>query len=365
MAKKKVLHLTQATGGVKTYVAHVFDHADLNAFEFVVAAPADVFFEAYCKQKGIPYYVADLERGMNPIATIKLLIKMIKIIKKEQPSVIHAHSAKGGFIGRVAARLTRTKIIYTPHAFSYLSFVGFKRMFFYLLEYLVRGWTDLLLAISYTEANCARYQLGYPKEKVKVILNAVPTQQTDLQNYNYEVKRIGMIGRLTIQKNPLQFLEIAQQLVAKYPKLQFSILGAGIHDDLKTEIDQYIAQHALAANVTIKNWGDVNTSAAFLKETDIYLSTSIFEGLPFSLLDAMLCGIPCVVTKVEGNTDVIHNGENGFSCLSLQEFCERIELLINNWELRQKIGKGGRAYILANHNVASTIKNLEEIYNSF
>lgn len=362
MTKRKILHITQATGGVKTYVAHVLDYINPDAFEFAVIAPADVYFEKYCSDRGIPYYRVNLERGINPFKNAGILSQIVKVIKKEKPDVIHAHSAKGGFLGRLAAKTTGTKVVYTPHAFSYLSFAGAHRMAFYWLEYVARRWTTLLLAISYSEANRAIHELGYDKNKVKVILNSIPVENLPMLNRHNEGKKIRMIGRLTHQKNHLMFLEVANRLLKKYPDLEFSILGAGIHDHLTDEINDYLSQHQLTEKVKIERWGDVHTSKKFLEETDIFVMTSVFEGLPFSLLEAMLLGIPCVVTKVDGNTDVVQNSENGYSCLSVEDFCDKLELLITDQQLRCRIGKAGHDYVVAKHNIRTNIKLLEEVY---
>lgn len=362
MTKRKILHITQATGGVKTYVAHVMDYVQANAFEFVAIAPADVHFEKFCSEHAVPYYIINLERGNNPFKNLGTLYQIVKVIKKEKPDIIHAHSAKGGFLGRLAAKLTGVNVIYTPHAFSYLSFRGVKRSFFFMLEVMARKWTTLLLSISYSEAKRAISEVGYPEDRVKTILNSIPVAPAYIPPLQRGYKKIRMIGRLTAQKNPLLFLAIAKQLLDKYPHLEFSILGAGIHDDLTIEIEDYIKLHNMAANVRIERWGYINTSESFLREADIYLMTSTFEGLPFSLLEAMLAGVPCVVSKVEGNTDVIQNGENGFSCLSVDEFCAKIELLITDEALRAQIGQAGRDYVIANHNIETNMMQLEQIY---
>ena len=90
--------------------------------------------------------------------------------------------------------------------------------------------------------------------------------------------------------------------------------------------------------------------------------TSVFEGLPFSLVEAMASGIPCVVTKVDGNTDVIQNFENGFACLSIDEFYKKIEMLIESEELRRKFGQAGHRYIKEVHDIKKNVKMLEVLY---
>ncbi|MXV16698.1 glycosyltransferase [Hufsiella ginkgonis] len=362
MTRKKILHITQATGGVKTYTAHILAYADPHAFEFVVIAPQDGSFQQFCAERAITYYPLNLERDTNVFTNLSLLARIVGIIKKEKPDIIHTHSAKGGFLGRLAARFTSSKVIYTPHAFSYLPFSGIKRTIFFLLELSVKKYTTMLLAISYSEANRAIYELGYKKENVRIILNAIPPAAGNLVRSYSSCTEIRMIGRLTHQKNHFLFLEIASFLSKKYAWLRFAILGAGIHDHQEKDIREYLREHKLEDRVRIEAWGDPLTSKRFLTETDIFVTTSVFEGLPFSLLEAMASGIPCVVSKVDGNTDVIQNNENGFACLSREEFCTKIELLIHDCELRETIGQAGYQYVKTVHNLETNLKQLEAIY---
>ncbi len=148
----------------------------------------------------------------------------------------------------------------------------------------------------------------------------------------------------------------------KYPSLEFSILGAGIHDDLAQEINLFLETHQLSNKIKIESWGGADTSQKFLEDADIFVMTSVFEGLSFSLLEAMSLGIPCVVSKVDGNTDVINNNENGFSCLSIEEFCQKIELLVNSAELSYRIGQAGYEYVKTNHSIHTNTAKLEKLY---
>jgi glycosyltransferase involved in cell wall biosynthesis len=362
MAKKKILHVTQSTGGVGTYVSHIVNHANPELFDFAMIAPADARFEQFCRERNIPFYPVDLHRNINPLSNVKALYKIIRVFKKEQPDVIHAHSARGGFLGRAAAHLLHLKVVYTPHAFSYLSFTGLKRTVFYSLETMARKWTTVLLAISYSEANRAVYELGYDKKQVKTILNAIPLNENHITYKECSCLKIGMIGRLTNQKNHFLFLELAERLLQKYPQLKFTILGAGIHDELADDIDNMLITHQLVGKVEILHWGDAATSQQYLNELDIFVMPSIFEGLPFSLLEAMSHGIPCVVSKVDGNNDVINNNENGFSCLGIDEFFHRMELLINDVQLRQRLGIAGFEYVKDNHSIRGSTQKLEDVY---
>lgn len=361
--KKKILHITQAHGGVKTYIENIIRHADPNAFDFVIISPPHPEFEEFCTRYNVRYLYVNLKRNVNPFNDLSVLIKIISIIKKEKPDVVHAHSAKGGFLGRLACKFASKTVIYTPNGFSYLPFTGIARVVFYILEYIARKWTTALLAVSYSEANRAYFELGFPKKDVDVVLNSIRINEGNIrQNYTSNF-RIGMIGRLTYQKNPMLFLEIANKLMKKYPFLQFSILGAGLHDHLDKEINDFLTVNQLVNKIRILKWGNSNTSIDFINNTDIFVMTSAFEGLPFSLLEAMSKSIPCVVSKADGNSDVIQNSENGFACLSVDDFCERIEALINHEDLRKKMGQAAFSYVKKYHEIRCNISQIEKVYN--
>jgi glycosyltransferase involved in cell wall biosynthesis len=361
--KKKIMHITHGLGGIQTYLEYILRYSDKTNFEYIIVAPYNPAFQDFCAPFA-KYYPLKVKREINPFADIFLLVKLIRYIRKEKPDVLHVHSAKGGFLGRLAGKLCNTKVIYTPHGFSYLSFTGIKRLFYFSLECIARNWGTVLLAVSHSEANRAGFEIGYQPGKVKVIMNSIYSNgQVVRRNYD-SGNRIGMIGRLTYQKNPMLFMDIADELLKKYPDLQFSILGAGLDDHLGTELNNFINAKHLQGKINLLPWGNSSTSKAFIEETDIFVMTSVFEGLPFSLLEAMAGECVCVVSKADGNTDVIQNNENGFACLSKEEFCKNIEALILNKDLRVKFGKAGRKYILEKHNIHAAIMQLQNLYKN-
>lgn len=362
---KKIVYITQALGGVKTHIEYIINHINKKNFEIVLVAPSDTSLGKLCEKFNIIYYKLDFVRELHVYKDIKCFLQIIKILKREKPFLVHAHSAKGGFLGRLAAKICGDKVIYTPNGLAYLSFTGIKRNLYYHLEYWAKAWTTLFLAVSFSEANRAYFELGYDRENVKVVLNAVESNLPVSCKNNTTVKHIGMIARLTYQKNPLLFLQIAKKVLIKYPTLKFSILGGGIHDHLGDDVNNFIINNGLEDKVQIVAWGCSNTSDSYLEDVDIFLMTSAFEGLPYSLLEAMSKGIPCIVSVADGNSDVIKNGENGFSCLSIEEFYLRIEQLIESDSLRCHIGMNAINYIYSNHNIRKNILEVEKIYEAF
>src|SRR4051812_21473516 len=95
----RIMHITHGLGGIRTYMEYMFNHADGQRFEFIVVAPANESFQNFCSSLA-KYYPIKVKREVNPFGDILLLAKLMSIIKKEKPDMLHVHSAKGGFLGR-------------------------------------------------------------------------------------------------------------------------------------------------------------------------------------------------------------------------------------------------------------------------
>lgn len=117
------------------------------------------------------------------------------------------------------------------------------------------------------------------------------------------------LGRICNQKGPSLFNEVAQRL----PDVHFLWIGNG---ELRDEL--------MSDNITVTGWVERKTAVEYAMNADVFLLTSRWEGLPISLLEAMYMRKPCVVSDVIGSRDVIHNGENGFVCKSIDEFSRAI-----------------------------------------
>src|SRR4051812_30096996 len=101
--KKKIMHITHALGGVQTYLEYILFYTDKNKFESVVVAPADKNFHGFCNGLA-KYHPLKIGRNVNPFADMAVLVKIIRLIRKEKPDLLHVHSAKAGFLGRLAGK---------------------------------------------------------------------------------------------------------------------------------------------------------------------------------------------------------------------------------------------------------------------
>lgn len=366
MEKIKVLHITQSVGGVETYLRQVFLNLDKDRFELVVAS-SEPNIQHLCEKHDVKFYSIKMSRGFNPFLDMRSIFSIRSLIKKEKPKLVHLHSSKAGFVGRIAAKTKKCKSLFTPHAVSYLSFTGVKRMMFFMLEVFGKKFTHKILAISYSEANRCIYEIGIKPQDVYVIPNSltVPGAPADIPDklgrLQGEIK-IGTIARLTPQKNPLLFVDIANAIIQQNSNVHFYFLGAGFHDHLGKEVNERIEQYGIAGNLHLIDKGDHTIALNFLRQLDIFLLPSVFEGLPYALLEAMLEGVPCVVSKCDGNMDVINNSENGFTCLALEDYVHAISLLINDKQKAAAIAAAGKQTVIEKYNISRNIKILEKIY---
>jgi glycosyltransferase involved in cell wall biosynthesis len=374
MQRIKVLHITQSVGGVETYLKQVISTIDHSKYELKIVGTISENLEPYCIKYNVPFIRLKMARGLNPVLDLASVFQLKKILQQESPACAHLHSAKGGFLGRIACKLAKQKSLYTPHALSYLSFTGVKRELFFALEKFAGYFTYKLLAISHSEAERLVNDLGQKREDIYVIPNSLVVENyfytafsndTNLHTLDGEIK-VGTIARLTPQKNPLLFIDIANEVIKKEgSRVHFYFLGVGEHDHLKKEVEERIQRYGIGNNIHLLQRGDLQTSIHFLQQLDVFLFPSVFEGLSYALLEAMLQGVPCVVSNVDGNNDVIHNNINGFTCDTLQDYTNAIASLINDKQKSTALGQAAKDYVLKYHDLHKNIHQLEKIYSEF
>ncbi|GEN76150.1 glycosyltransferase [Chryseobacterium hagamense] len=363
--KTKVVHITQGFGGLFTYIKQIVKKIDYEQFELEIIAPENQECRIFCEEHSIPYTVISLERGFNPFKDFIGLLKLYNFLKKTKPDLIHVHSAKAGFLGRIAGKLAGIKSIYTPHGISYLGFTGVKRTVFFSLEVFAKKYTAYVLACSESEKIRCRYEVGIPEEKIKVIPNSIEVNTTLPQMIDSSAKlHIGTVARLTYAKNPVLFVEIANRIKQIYPYAEFSVLGAGFTDDLKPEFLAAISKYNLEESFAIHEWGSFQSVEQYLKTLDIFLMPSIFEGLPFALLEAVNENVLCITSKCDGCCVVINNNENGFSCMELDDYVAAIKKAVHSPQLSYDLRLQAKKDLQEKYNADHFIINLQNYYLS-
>lgn len=353
----KIIHIVESFGGgVYSFLVDLCNNTcseyEISVYYSIRKETPDNFRKDF--NSSINLINIDMCREPNFKKDIKALFQIIKIIKEEKPDIIHLHSSKAGFLGRMAYLLSGyrgCKIFYNPHGFSFLqnNISKLKRNIYFTLEKIATLFGGYIIAVSKSEYNEALKLTN----KCKVIFNSVNIDQlSKLYGKNLKAKEqcpivIGTSGRISYQKNPSLFNKIA----VKFPEYKFIWIGDG---DLRECLN--------AKNIEVTGWKTKQESLDLLLNVDIYLQTSLWEGLPIALLEAMALRKPVIVNDAVGNRDLVVNGYNGYIARDCDDFMRFLnELLISNEE-RKEIGKHAYDYVLQNFSLDKMISEYKALY---
>ena len=203
MKRIKVLQVLNFVGGVEICVRQIIENTDSKQIENIVLSQNIDSRRKITnsKKQKIKHYELTIQRQINVLKDLFAIIKMAEIIRKEKPNLIHAHSAKAGVIARIAALFFDVKILYTPHAFSFLSTNNYlKRKIFIFVERMLKTNKTILLATSKSEKDHAINIVGFNPSKVILLNNAISPIKTQISSSN-KIKHknyICTIGRPSI-----------------------------------------------------------------------------------------------------------------------------------------------------------------------
>lgn len=360
MEKKiKIVQFVEAFGGgVYTYVKDlsnflVTHQSEIDCEIHLIYSPNRVELDKELFHKEIHpdvfLYELDMQRQINLKKDQIVVRETRKILKKIKPDIIHLHSAKAGVIGRLASLgiVPRENVYYSPHGFSFVqqNISKAKISLFKIIESampFLHGGT--IIASGNTE-----YEIAKKLGKTELIRNGVDFDLPDELYSSINNKRftIGTVGRLTPQKNPKAFNEIASKL----PNVDFVWIGNGeLIDDITSE------------NITVTGW--IRTREELLQKInslDLYIQVSLWEGLPIAILEAMAMRKPLVVSNVIGNKDTVEDGYNGFIYNTIDEAIENIKYFLEHKNISE-MGTHSYKKAFEEYNKTNNFLKLIDIY---
>lgn len=284
-------------------------------------------------------------RAINPVTDIKALFRITKELKRLKPDVIHGHSSKSGVLARVAGFLLgqNKRTLYTSHAIHYpLIKQPVKRAIYKYLELVAYWMGGTIVACSQREYDIILEEITKGNEKrLACISNGIDLSQVLKKDYSQknDKVRIGVLGRISEQKAPWVFASIAKNIQEKYSNVEFVWVGAGDAEDERPLRD---------AGVSITGFLDRDSALSVVSGLDVFLQTSLYEGLSLALLEAQAAGVPAVVSNIPGNDEVVQHNQCGFVGNNEAELTGFVERLIESPELREQLGIGARLYVKEN-----------------
>ena len=293
-------------------------------------------------------------RSINPIKDLMALQELYTILnrfkKKELADVIHLHSSKSGFLGRLACKMAGiNNVIYTPNGASFLGKNYFVGGFYKQLERLGSLLGGKVVCCS--ESELAAYnKIGinaiYINNGIAISDNVIKPQQKRNNKF-----RIVTSGRIVSQKNPALFNQIASYFEG-LDQFEFTWIGDGDDKGLLA-----------AKNITVTGWQDEKKVKELIETCDLYLSTSQYEGLSFALLEALSYGRPVLLSNCVGNTDVVKEGKNGDLFTNGDDAISKILKYYNNADMLTVMGDFSRSLCEQKFDMNFNFKGYRKLYS--
>ena len=328
-------------------------------------------------ERGVPLIeIPEMGREISWIDDFTALWKLIKLMRQMKPDIIHTHTAKAGALGRVASIIAlpfrKKQVYHTFHGHIFHSYFSAKKTkAFILIEQFLGKFTRKIIAVS---ENTGKELLEYniaPKTKIKVIPLGLDLDQfSECNKFKGELRSelslpndlilIGIVARLVSVKGINYFLQSIQILKQKYKNFNVLIVGDG---DLRSELEMQSAELGLSEIVHFIGYR--KDLARIYADLDIVALSSLNEGLPVSIIEAMSSGKVVVSTKVGGVPNLISDCETGFLCPPKDpvEFSSALAKAIDQQATWDVIGKKARESAISRFHVSRLLANIDELYS--
>jgi glycosyltransferase involved in cell wall biosynthesis len=299
----------------------------------------------------------------DTVAFMELYTILKRLKKKNHIDAVHLHSSKSGFLGRLACKMARNDtVVYTPNGAPFL--VGNTRFINYCYKQLERlgsrfggrvvccspsEWQAYqALGIDAVNINNGVSMRGevFPAIDNSIVLPRVafPAKPAKF--------RVVTSGRIVGQKNPFLFNAIASYF-EEFTDFEFLWVGDGEESAQLT-----------AKNIKITGWLPARETKALIASSQVYLSTSNFEGLPFAVLEALVLKKPVLLRDCIGNKDIVHKGLNGDLFRNEDEAIIKILQYYNNLDMLDVMGEYSQQFCEREFDVHSTFTSYRVLYNS-
>lgn len=360
----KVAHIATIVESIHDLLLNQLKSIQHAGYEVIaLSAPGEAV--SILEANGIRHIPIKISRGIAPLADIRALWQLYRLMRREHFTIVHTHTPKPGLLGQLAANKAGTPIVVnTLHGLYFHDHMpNTQRIFYRSLEKVAARYSDVILSQNREDMRTAVREGICAPEKIKYLGNGIDLRRFDPGRFNAEdiAERrqqldisanspiIGFVGRLAARRKGFSdFLTASRFVVERCPEVKFLIVGApevGAKDALKLA-----TVNDFRTNDNYLFLGQVPNDQLplFYALMDVLVLPSLVEGMPRSVMEAAAMGVPAIVTDVKGNREVVEQDRNGllvpFGDIPL--LTEAIIDLITNRRKAQKMGDSGRKIAL-------------------
>lgn len=305
------------------------------------------------RQRHVPLTIMpEMVREISPIKDLTAVFKLRSMMKAGNYTIVHTHSSKAGLLGRWAAKMAGVPIIvHTVHGWSFHDRMSPAKLKLYvLLERFASRFSDAAIVVSPKDIEKGLAQGIGRRDDYHVIRSGVELDRFGHpQVLSAEMRSqlgipadalvVGSVTRLSLQKAPLDLVEAFAEIARKRPLTYFLIVGDG---DLRPDVEARLQELGIADRTILT--GLRRDVPELMATFDVFVLSSLWEGLPRVLPQAMATGLPIVCTRADGSAEAVIEGENGFLVergLPVK-LAEKVLLLLDDAKLRAEMGENGR-----------------------
>jgi glycosyltransferase involved in cell wall biosynthesis len=323
-----------------------------------------------------PIVIPELGRDISPLKDFKAFLKLLSLMRRERPDIVHTHMAKAGALGRLAALFAGVPIrVHTFHGHVFDGYFSpLKARVFLAIERMLSRFTDMVITVSgrVNDEIIDKLKVAKRTKSVIVPLGLEIDRFLRCEERRGELRKkigvsddtllIGIVGRLVPIKNHKMFLDVARLVknAALGVKVKFAIIGDG---ELRSHLETTVREMGLNDVVIFTGWmADLPMVYADL---DIVCLTSLNEGTPVSIIEAMAAGKAVIATDVGGVRDLFDNGANGILVRDddSREFFSALVSIIRDGEKKKAFGRNGREFVSKRYTKERLVKDIASLYS--
>jgi glycosyltransferase EpsD len=321
-------------------------------------------------------YNVPIQRSPFNLKNVEAYNELKHIIDKNQYKIIHCHTPMGGVLARLAARTARskgTKVIYTAHGFHFCKGAPWKNwVMYYPIEKLLSKYTDCLITINEEDFNLAQKKfkgpllqhvpgVGVDTAKFHPISQKEKEERKKSYGYKADDFLLFYAAEFNANKNQNMLIEALALIKDKVPNAKLLLAGEGLLMENCKELSI-----SLGLEKQVDFLGFRKDIEEILPMCDAAVASSLREGLPVNIMEAMACELPVIASLNRGHRELVKNMENGWviNPEETQEFANKMIYLAQSPDLRNQLGINGRKKIIKTYSINQILKEKSRIYQT-
>jgi glycosyltransferase involved in cell wall biosynthesis len=350
---------------------------DKHRYAVDLAVGAGSELDAFGPLEGVGVHVVpELVRDPDPWRDLLALVKLASLMRRGRYQIVHTHTAKAGFLGRLAAALVGAPIVvHTVHGVTFHDHIPrHQRLFYLALERIAARFTHQFIAVGEDVKDIyLRHGVGAP-EAYETIYSGMPLGEyleagamgederaavREELGYQPQHQVVAMAARLEERKGHVYLFEAVRRVLPAHPELRVLVLGDGpLRDALAWQVT------AMGLAGVVRFAGHRHDLPRVLAACDVSVLTSLWEGLPRVLVQSAAAGKPILTFDVEGAWEVVRDGANGFIVPSrdVDAFTLRLRTLLDDRARARALGRAGRERVGERWTVETMLERLDDTY---